>query len=439
MCFFAHKPEDVRVPPCRPSLPVADDPWPASDESVDSGFDAPFGNEPAGKTPRSLKRGGSTGSDASKGLSGRLSDMLKKIPSRQPSNGFHQPCSQDLGSTFFGKVLESIKDGGSSPSDSSPKQMVESIAAAAAPNQDAATAQLGQAVTNLLSNLCLQNQGVTLPQQVQPDAAVLEALVNQASMPNPSVAGQNAPIVGGAPGVSPNMQSGLPLGYFPVTPGGLPPGMAPIQTPEVMPTMPAGVPLNLQANQAAPYNGIGHGVMPDVITSAHGMMNLPPNGGNMNELIQTILSLQSQGHHPMVGPQYVGANGYAHPAQGNGVPPQVMMSNGMVVPNHIANVSSAVGGMQKGNMLAQEDRQSSIEVTTPGGAAHPAGENAKGLEGEGDKPLANKPAANGVAPLKGPVSISADGTQGAGYPPGLSHPPGYVRADRVARNMSGIV
>lgn len=77
VCFFAHKAEDVRVPPCRPSLPVADDPWPASDDSVDSGFDAPFGSEPTGKTPRTLKRGGSTGSDASKGLSGRLSDMLK--------------------------------------------------------------------------------------------------------------------------------------------------------------------------------------------------------------------------------------------------------------------------------------------------------------------------------------------------------------------------
>lgn len=88
MCFFAHKPEDVRVPPCRPSLPVADDPWPASDESTDSGFDAPFGTEPAGKTPRSLKRGGSTGSDASKGLSGRLSDMLKVYISPQCRNFF---------------------------------------------------------------------------------------------------------------------------------------------------------------------------------------------------------------------------------------------------------------------------------------------------------------------------------------------------------------
>ena len=27
MCFFAHKPEELRVPPCRPSLPVPDDGW----------------------------------------------------------------------------------------------------------------------------------------------------------------------------------------------------------------------------------------------------------------------------------------------------------------------------------------------------------------------------------------------------------------------------
>ncbi|CAD7700619.1 unnamed protein product [Ostreobium quekettii] len=27
VCFFAHKPEELRVPPCRPSLPIADDAW----------------------------------------------------------------------------------------------------------------------------------------------------------------------------------------------------------------------------------------------------------------------------------------------------------------------------------------------------------------------------------------------------------------------------
>jgi len=27
VCFFAHKPEELRVPPCRPSLPVAEDAW----------------------------------------------------------------------------------------------------------------------------------------------------------------------------------------------------------------------------------------------------------------------------------------------------------------------------------------------------------------------------------------------------------------------------
>lgn len=32
VCFFAHKADELRVPPCRPSLPVADDPWPFGNE-----------------------------------------------------------------------------------------------------------------------------------------------------------------------------------------------------------------------------------------------------------------------------------------------------------------------------------------------------------------------------------------------------------------------
>lgn len=360
----------------------------------------------------------------------------QKIPSRQPSNGFHQPCSQDLGSTFFGKVLESIRDGGSSPSDSSPKQMAETLAATV-PNQEVTTAQLGQAVTNLLSNLCLQNQGVGLPQQVQPDTAVLEALVNQASMPNPSMGGQSMPLMGAPLGALPNMQPGFPLGYFPVTPGGLPPGMAPMPGPEGMHGMPAGVPLNMHTSQL-PFNGVSHGVTPDVITSAHGMMNLPPNGGNMNDLIQTILSLQSQGHHPVVGPQYIGANGYVHP-QGNGIPQQVMMSNGMMAPGQVINGNSGVNGVQKGVGLVDENRKLGTGVPSSGGPTDPVSEGAKNLEGDVSVPLGSKPSANGMQNLKGSVSITADGTQGTGFPPGLSHPPGYMRADGMARNLSGIV
>lgn len=304
------------------------------------------------------------------------------------------------------------------------------------PNQDVTTAQLGQAVTNLLSNLCLQNQGVALPQQVQPDTGVLEALVNQASMPNPSMVGQGMPLVGAAPGTLPNMQPGFPLGYFPVTPGGLPPGMAPMHMSEGMPGMSAGVPLNLRASQGVPYSGPGHAVMPDVITSAHGIMNLPSNGGNMNDLIQTILSLQSQGHHPVVGPHYVGAHGYAHPAHGNGIPPQVMMSNGMLVASQMANGNNAMHGAQKGNMLVREEIQMNSEVASSGGFTNPGSES---IKGDGTRPLRGKPSGNGMQALKGSVSINADGTQRAECPPGLSHPPGYMKADRLARNLSGIV
>lgn len=32
VCFFAHKADELRVPPCKPSLPVADDPWPFGSE-----------------------------------------------------------------------------------------------------------------------------------------------------------------------------------------------------------------------------------------------------------------------------------------------------------------------------------------------------------------------------------------------------------------------
>lgn len=369
VCFFAHKPEDVRVPPCRPSLPVADDPWPASDDSADSGFEPNF--SPDSSKSSGHRRANSVPSEAASSLSGRLSDMLKKIPSRPQSNGFHQPSSQDLGSTFFEKVLESIKENSvSAPSDSSPPVQKPAPSPAPAPAQDAAAAQLNHVVTNLLGNLYL-NQSVPvqqplqqpMPQNIPAPNAFLEALANQVS-----IAPQVLPAQGVPQGVPPTatvptlpvegvVPPGIPMGYMP--PGMVPPGFpqavaAPVSgmpSPAAMGSVPAP---SMPSAHGVPFNGVNSMMMPDAITSANGVMSGVANGANMNDLIQTILNLQTQGQHPANGAaQHVGNDMYMVNPQENGVPIEgngssdgVMMNgNGTITKGMMANGGGIASGV----------------------------------------------------------------------------------------------
>ncbi|GMH36569.1 hypothetical protein BSKO_04437 [Bryopsis sp. KO-2023] len=362
VCFFAHKPENVRVPPCRPSLPVADDPWPASDDSADSGFEPNF--SPDSSKSSGHRRANSVPSEAASSLSGRLSDMLKKIPSRPQSNGFHQPCSQDLGSTFFEKVLESIKENSvSAPSESSPPVQKAVPSPAPAPAQDDAAAQLNHVVTNLLGNLYL-NQSVPvqqplqqpMAQQIPPPNAFLEALANQVSMAPQVMPAQGIPQGIPSPATVPAMPvegvvpSGIPMGYMPaVVPGGMPPGFPQVVAPvSGIPTQPVmgSLPVHSMASpqQGVPFPGVNSAMMPDAITSANGVMSGVANGTNMNELIQTILNLQSHGQHPANGAgQHVGGDVYMVSPQENGIP---IESAGSVSSNGtMPNVSITKAGM----------------------------------------------------------------------------------------------
>lgn len=50
VCFFAHKAEDLRVPPCRPSLPVADDAWTFGSDDPDDADGTVFGIADSGRS-----------------------------------------------------------------------------------------------------------------------------------------------------------------------------------------------------------------------------------------------------------------------------------------------------------------------------------------------------------------------------------------------------
>lgn len=258
---------------------------------------------------------------------------VQKIPSRQQSEGFHQPSSQDLGSTFFEKVLESIKEGGVQ-SNSNLSSNHEEIPTTAPP-QAVTTAQLGEAVTNLLSNLCIQNQPAPIPAPTNQPNPILEALINQMSVASATPALPDHGAMQGNPGLNapiPHVQAGIPMPYFPVATGALPPGMAPYQMAEAVSGYPSPVPHGSHpVAPVSPFNGVNNMIVPDAITSAYGAMNLVPNGTNMNDLIQTILSLQTQGYHsPMGGMPYMNGNGYAVPY--NSMPPQPLQMPNVLPP-----------------------------------------------------------------------------------------------------------